>query len=314
MPKPTKRKPTLESIEREQMAPPAPVIPPHLISGQIPTQDDESHSSPSRLSDEIFLPIQGLSTGGRFYKDQLCGQPPKAMDCVLVSGIDEDNYFDRYTELFKHRVRGVSPYEIYSVDEDIILLWLRERAYPGYPFRTSPWVCQSSTCGHKNESDAVKFTDLISMCDAIDDTSKEFSLEDGTIINVQLRQRIHDHVVRTYIASTESGGRSMEKSDRDIMRLLSNVKISGVSNLMLDRLNWFKDLPPMLMVELLTKIKAHTAKASITARVTCKKCGSGGTADYRFRPSIFVPDYIPGCYAEAAAANFQGDEQQHSRA
>jgi hypothetical protein len=89
-----------------------------------------------------------------------------------------------------------------------------------------------------------------------------------------------------------------------MLKLLANVKIRGVSSALMDRLNWFLALPPVAAVEVLSNIKHYTARTRIVANVVCSKCGHGGTADYRFRPSIFIPDYLPGSAAQAAGPDF----------
>src|SRR5690606_7231588 len=105
---------------------------------------------------ETFMEINGLPSRSKFYS--IKGQAPKVDDLLILSNIDQDNAQDKFTEVFKRRLRGIHSSKILSCDEIFLALWLREGAYPGLGYLNDvSFICPEVDCKKENKESSVRY-------------------------------------------------------------------------------------------------------------------------------------------------------------
>lgn len=246
---------------------------------------------------EVFLKLKELPSLGKFYGESgISAQPLKVPDCVIISSVTKDNYMDRYTSLFERRISGISPQSILSADEDYLLIWLRENAFPGYTYTSQPFKCMNPECGKYNAGTPFYYPQFgyESNADEISSDRYDFTLSTGKNIGFSLRRRGHDEMVANYIDKNYTAiGQTISDSEKDLLKLASITRIEGCG-MMDERLRYFsEEMEPSEFVELLHEMKKHNLITKVYANVKCVHCETINKARYLFRPSIFLPGYKP---------------------
>lgn len=244
--------------------------------------------------DDLYLTLHNLPSMSKFYPVHIKGQPMRTLDNIIVSNVDNENYIERYTELFSKRIIGIPPEQILSIDEDYLLIWLRENAFPGYTYRAETYQCQS--CNTIVNAPEFRYNQFVfeSNSDEINDENSIIELDSGKRIGIRARRRYHDIAVEKYITENYTNvGQHISKEMKKILKLAVNLNIEGCGDIEERSSYLLHDLSPMEFVEFMHKMKEKTLRCKIHASVNCPKCSANNKAAFFFRARLFLPSYQP---------------------
>lgn len=258
------------------------------IAAQMSSQ--EPQEAPER--DELFLTLNNLPSMGKFYNGPVKAQPLKVMDTIILSNVTNDNYVDRYSEIFSKRIIGIDPKEMFSIDQDYILIWLRENSFPGYTYKAEPYKC--SECQRMVAASDFYYDQFTfeSNADEIENESFIVELESGLRIEMRMRRRYHDILVDNYIQENFTNiGQKVSKEEKELLKLAAVLNIEGCGDIE-ERADYIEHkLKPSDFVELLAKLKENNMRCKIGAQVECPHCGASNNASFFFRARLFLPNY-----------------------
>lgn len=248
---------------------------------------------------ETFLEISNLPSKGMFYSAPIKGQALKVEDILLLSNFDNDNYQDKFNEVFLRRIQGSKPREIVACDELYLAFWLRESSFPGIGFPGDGHICKH--CGFENPPQSVTFSfkDMTFTVKDFDKISKEFKEGNGKIVvvlpqskkefTISLPRRGHNDRYMDVIKKdyTVNGA----KPPKDIEQLLPiasllNIGIQDIRDVVQE----IKALPLMDFGYLVKKVTSCTMNPEIEVAMPCLKCQEvTPTSGYSFPADFFLP-------------------------
>lgn len=250
----------------------------------------EPQEAPTR--DELFLTLNNLPSLGKFYNGPVKAQPLKVMDTIILSNVTNDNYVDRYSEIFAKRIVGIDPQEMFCIDQDYILIWLRENSFPGYTYKAEPYKCGS--CQRMAPASDFYYNQFTfeSNADEIEHESFIVELESGQRIEMRMRRRYHDMLVDRYIQENFTNiGQKVTKEEKELLKLAAVLNIEGCGDIE-ERADYIQNrLKPSDFVELLAKLKENNMRCKIGAQVECPHCRASNNASFFFRARLFLPNY-----------------------
>jgi hypothetical protein len=230
---------------------------------------------------ETFLTIEGLPSKGMFYNSPIKGQALKVEDILLLSNFDEDNYQDKFNEVFLRRIMGAKPREILTCDELFLAFWLRESSFPNIGFPGEGHVCKH--CKFENPEGTVTFG-LKNMSFEIKDFGKkmaEFKAGNGKVTitlpitkkeyKISLSKRGHTDRYREVIKRdyTQNG----IKAPDDIVAVLPLASVLNVGDEDIrDVVTGIKSLPSLDFVYLTKQVMKYSLAPIPEVSMPCLNC------------------------------------------
>lgn len=134
---------------------------------------------------ETFVEIQGLPSANLFYNSPIRGQALKVEDILLLSNLTDDNYQDKFNQIFARRISGIKPREMLVCDELFFAFWLRESAFPNLEFPGNGHTCIHCKTEHSSGQIGFHFSDVTFSIDKLQDIYNEFKVGNGKV-NIEL--------------------------------------------------------------------------------------------------------------------------------
>lgn len=247
--------------------------------------------------DKTYLEVDGMPSGGSFYKTQVYGQPLKVQDLLLIQSVDEKNVTSRFDQIFNRRLWGIKPGEILTIDEMFFALWLRATSFEGYDFPAMPFQCTS--CNYESKPDEAFFNwgDISWNVNNIENTFKlhesgahEVVLPKSQVsVKIHLRRRKHMNIVNELI-KRDFWNYGKEPSDEYYeLLVMCSILDLGASDLK-ETAAYIQELPAMDFITLINEINNASVDAEPVINVKCPRCQEENpVTGYPFRPDIYLP-------------------------
>jgi len=265
-----------------------------------PIQEDSSQQmARANTSFSDFIEIDNLPSGNLFYNESLSGQALKLDDCIVLNGIDETNNYDRFTEIFSRRIKGVHPSDILVCDEMYISLWLRNSAYPNKSFPGLPYTCNSCKLDIPLDMSEFYFNEMKITVPDLDVVWEKYKEHNGKMlvtlpeskedVYVVPRKRGHRYRIKKYIKE-RLGNRQVD----DLLNF--KLKLAVVIDNSMDlgsTVEWMGELS----LEDFTYLKSVVDKYSVVSALPiikgqCPSCQeTNPIPGYVFQGSIYLPTH-----------------------
>lgn len=253
---------------------------------------------------EAFTEITGWPSRGLFYEDKVYGQALKTIDAFMLSDADSDDITTILTTILGRRLRGISPEDILTADEEYLMYWLRASSYsetdnalPKVPFK-----CEH--CGHEyRTADTIGMLPNVTFMDLIfstevppEDTAAmhaengyvEFTTYDGRECDIYLRRRKHDRIVNEYIEGWEKANKKVFPKYKTLPLSIAAVVEIEDCETMTEKVEYIEEYPLSVRSELLRAVMGAQVVSSTKVNIKCPNCGGTATVPYPFRTLAYV--------------------------
>jgi len=253
---------------------------------------------------ESFTEITGWSSEGLFYPEPVYGQALKTMDADMLSLADDDDITTVITTILGRRLRGISPEDILSADEQYLLYWLRassvderENSLPKLPF-----ICEHCKAKYVDAESIAMIPSITFMnLDFETESSPEavrqmhaaegfvrFSLLDQRECNIYLRRRKHDREIAEYVSGWEKKNKQlfppyMQKS----LNIAAVVEIEDCDT-MSEKMAYIMNSTLAQRRALLKAVVDAQLVSHTKVSFTCPSCGGTVTMPYPFLRERYV--------------------------
>ena len=252
-----------------------------------------------------FNAITGWPSQGRFYRDTIYGQGLTTIDADMLSAMDLDDPMDVYntfTAILGRRVKGISPDDILSGDEEYLIYWLRASTYLGESLPRPAFTCP--TCGAEHRTaEALLATGMLGFQDQVFTVDQDpteiaamhaaegfvrYTMYDGREAAIYLRRRKHDKAIAEYMDRWEHANNRPYPEYRSLnTSLASFIEIEDCST-MSEKIKYLEDYPLAKREEMLNAIYGAQITSRTSVRMKCSRCGGTVTVPYKFRASRFL--------------------------
>jgi hypothetical protein len=248
-----------------------------------------------RIEDnDLYLPIKGLPSGGKLYRNQMGipitikGMPFKVEDTTALAAMKDEENHEVVDDVFRKRLKGVQPEELLEMDRKYILAWMREQTFQRAPLRRT-FAC--SHCGHVNLHRIVELKDFVKYVLPDGVSEPEFDLpESNKRVKLRFERRRDVIRVRDYIKQFENYRRI---TDADVKRFRIASLIDGKS--LETALEFMAELSPIDNAVLNTQFDRCNMGMTDIAALNCEKeeCENTNLVPVPFRSEYFVPRIGP---------------------
>lgn len=253
---------------------------------------------------EAFTEITGWPSWGLFYEDKVYGQALKTIDAFMLSDTDADDITTTLTTILGRRLRGISPEDILTADEEYLMYWLRASSYsetdnalPKVPFK-----CEQ--CGHEYRTadtmgmlPNVTFMDLIFSTEVPPEETAAMHAENGYVqfttyddreCDIYLRRRKHDRIVNEYIEGWEKANKKVFPKYKTLPLSIAAVVEIEDCETMTEKVEYIEEYPLSVRSELLRAVMGAQVVSSTKVNIKCPNCGGTATVPYPFRTLAYV--------------------------
>lgn len=248
-----------------------------------------------RLEDsDLFLPIKGLPSGGKLYRNSLNipitikGMPFKVEDTVALAAMKDEENHEVIDDVFRKRLRGVAPEDLLEMDRKYILAWMRDQTFQRAPLRRT-FAC--SHCGHVNLHRIIDLGNFVKYVLPDGVSEPEFDLpESHKRVKLRFERRKDVINVKEYIKQFENYRRITE-SDVKRYRIASVFDGKSIES----ALEFMADLNPIDNAVLTTQFDRCNMGMTDIAAINCEKeeCGNTNLVPVPFRSEYFIPRIGP---------------------
>jgi len=253
---------------------------------------------------EAFTEITGWPSKGLFYGEKGYGQALKTVDAFMLSDTDADDITTTLTTILGRRIRGISPEDILTADEEYLMYWLRASSYSetdtGLP--KVPFVCEH--CNSKyTRYDTMSALPNITFMDLSFSTERppeetaamhaengyvQFTTYDGRECDIYLRRRKHDRIINEYIDGWENAnGKVFPKYKNLPLSIAAIVEIEDCDS-MTDKVQYIEEYPLNAKGDLLKAVTGAQVVSTTKVSIKCPKCGGTAIQPYPFRFYSYV--------------------------
>ncbi|MCK9428486.1 MAG: hypothetical protein M0R17_00565 [Candidatus Omnitrophica bacterium] len=251
--------------------------------------------SVQEVEKDPYIEIGGLPSGGRYYKNQvgipckLKGQPLKVRDSIVLEAMENSNDSEVIDDIFKRRIKGVSPGDILIGDELYILAWLREQTFTKTPLRKS-FIC--SKCGHLNEDALVPLDKLMVYylpASVTDPMSCKLPISGNEIALRFMRRK--DKVRIENFVNENLALRKLKIDDAKLLEIASVLHGMGIT----DGIEMLENLDPTDFAVINNFFIKMNFGFNKSAFLTCEKeeCGFTSIVPIPFQDGYFLPKIGP---------------------
>lgn len=253
---------------------------------------------------EVFTEVSGWPSHGLFYTGNVFAQALQTVDAFMLSEVDEDDITSVLSTVISRRVRGVSPEDILTCDEEFLMYWLRASSYPEQNYGLPRVRFECPHC-HRKYHDAESLSMVESpsfsyMSFVMDGSPEEvaakhmqngcvtYDLCDGRVCNIYLRRRKHDRISEEYVHGWENANRmAFPKWKRKALNLAVIVEIEDCETIS-DKIDYIEKYPLYAKRDFMQAVldAQMTVKTMVTLK--CPRCGGAASVPYPFRYFEFV--------------------------
>lgn len=254
---------------------------------------------------EEFSEIAGWPSRGVFYPDKVYAQALKAVDAFMLSSADDDDIANDMSVILGRRLRGISPEDILTADEEYLMYWLRASSYPadaggGLPrikFTCPKCHTQYVTTETASMLRPITFNDLD--FETVNDPyeiARMHSAEgfvrcttfDERECHIYLRRRKHDRIIKEYVDEWETYYRKIFPKYKSLfLSAAAVIEIEDCEN-MTEKLEYLENYPLYEKTEFFKKIASSQVITETMVNITCPKCGGTASVPYPFQYRGFV--------------------------
>ena len=253
---------------------------------------------------EAFTEITGWPSRGLLYPEPVYGQALKSIDAYMLSCSDSSDLYTALTAIFGRRLRGISPEDILTADEQYLLYWLRassvDESENGLP--KPAFACPHC---HKRYSDpeALQLTAPLTFMnlDFVNENSPEevaamhreegfvrYGLRDGRECDIYLRRRKHDRIYEEYVSGWEKANKELFPEFRQkMLDIAVLVEIEDCETIS-DKMRYIEELPLADRKDLMGKIVTSQMVVTTNVSLECPACGGTVTMPYPFHRELYV--------------------------
>ena len=253
---------------------------------------------------EAFTEITGWPSHGVMYAEPVYGQALKSIDAYMLSCSDSSDLYTALTAIFGRRLRGISPEDILTADEQYLLYWLRassvDESENGLP--KPAFACPHC---HKRYSDpeALQLTAPLTFMnlDFVNENSPEevaamhreegfvrYGLRDGRECDIYLRRRKHDRIYEEYVSGWEKANKELFPEFRQkMLDIAVLVEIEDCETIS-DKMRYIEELPLADRKDLMGKIVTSQMVVTTNVSLECPACGGTVTMPYPFHRELYV--------------------------
>ncbi len=249
---------------------------------------------------ETFVELQGLPSNGLFYNSPIRGQALKVEDILLLSNLSDDNYQDKFNQIFARRIQGIKPREMLVCDELFFAFWLRESAFPNLEFPGNGHTCIKCKTEHAPRQIGFHFKDITFNIDKLQEIYNEFKTGNGKVsielpqtkksFRISMRTRGHIDRYRELLKRDfYSFGKEPPEDLQQILPMATVLNI-GEGQELREVVEEIKKLPAMDFLYLLKAVNKYSLIAEPTIDMPCLECKEvTPVKGYIFLADTFIP-------------------------
>ena len=253
---------------------------------------------------EAFTEITGWPSHGVMYAEPVYGQALKSIDAYMLSCSDPSDLTTTLTAILGRRIRGISPEDILTADEEYLLYWLRASSLDENENGLSklPFICPHC---HKHyvDYDALQLARNLTFMnlDFENGNSPEevaamhreegfvrYDLRDGRECDIYLRRRKHDRIYDEYVAGWEKANKEPFPEFRQKMLDIAVLVEIEDCETMSDKMRYIEELPLADRRNLVAKAISSQMVVTTNVSFECPACGGTVTMPYPFHRKRFV--------------------------
>jgi hypothetical protein len=250
-----------------------------------------------RIEDsDIFLPLKGLPSGGKLYRNHMNipittkGMPFKVEDTIALYAMQDEENHEVIDDVFRKRIKGVPPEELLEMDRKYILAWMRDQTFQKAPLRRT-FIC--SKCGHVNMHRIIELKNFVTYYLPDGVSEPEFDLpESQQRVKLKFERRKDVIRVKEYIKSFE-GFRKITPADVKTFRIASLISGKSIEG----ALEFMAELSVIDFSVLSTQFDRCNMGMTDIAAVECNnekgECGHINLIPIPFRSEYFIPRIGP---------------------
>lgn len=252
-----------------------------------------------------FNEITGWPSQGRFYRDSIYGQGLTTIDADMLSAMDIDDpmeVYNTFTAILGRRVKGVSPDDILSGDEEYLIYWLRASTYLRESLPRPAFNCPACGTEHRT-ADMLLATGTLGFQDQVFTVDQDpaeiaamhasegfvrYTMYDGRESAIYLRRRKHDKAIAEYMDRWEHANNRPYPEYRSLNTSLASFMEIEDCETMSEKIKYLEDYPLAKRSEMLKSVFGAQITSHTSVRMKCSKCGGTVTVPYKFRASRFL--------------------------
>lgn len=252
-----------------------------------------------------FNEITGWPSQGRFYRDSIYGQGLTTIDADMLSAMDIDDpmeVYNTFTAILGRRVKGISPDDILSGDEEYLIYWLRASTYLreslprpvfkcpdcGTEHRTADMLLATGTLGFQDQVFTVDQDPAEIAAMHASEGFVRYTMYDGRESAIYLRRRKHDKAIAEYMDRWEHANNRPYPEYRSLNTSLASFMEIEDCETMSEKIKYLEDYPLAKRSEMLKSVFGAQITSHTSVRMKCSKCGGTVTVPYKFRASRFL--------------------------
>ena len=252
-----------------------------------------------------FNEITGWPSQGRFYRDSIYGQGLTTIDADMLSAMDIDDpmeVYNTFTAILGRRVKGISPDDILSGDEEYLIYWLRASTYLGESLPRPAFTCPACGTEHRT-ADMLLATGTLGFRDQVFTVDQDpaeiaamhasegyvrYTMYDGRESAIYLRRRKHDKAIAEYMDRWEHANNRPYPEYRSLNTSLASFMEIEDCETMSEKIKYLEDYPLAKRSEMLKSVFGAQITSHTSVRMKCSRCGGTVTVPYKFRASRFL--------------------------
>lgn len=252
-----------------------------------------------------FNEITGWPSQGRFYRDSIYGQGLTTIDADMLSAMDIDDpmeVYNTFTAILGRRVKGISPDDILSGDEEYLIYWLRASTYLRESLPRPAFTCPACGTEHRT-ADMLLATGTLGFQDQVFTVDQDpaeiaamhasegyvrYTMYDGRESAIYLRRRKHDKAIAEYMDRWEHANNRPYPEYRSLNTSLASFMEIEDCETMSEKIKYLEDYPLAKRSEMLKSVFGAQITSHTSVRMKCSKCGGTVTVPYKFRASRFL--------------------------
>lgn len=253
---------------------------------------------------EAFTEIVGWPSKGLFYGDKVYGQALKTIDAFMLSDADSEDITTVLTTILGRRLRGISPEDILTADEEYLMYWLRASSYsetdtglPKVTFKCDKCGSEYRTYETLSMLPNVTFMDLSFSTDRPPEETAamhaengyvQFTTYDGRECDIYLRRRKHDRIINEYVEGWEKANNKVFPKYKSLPLSIASVVEIEDCDTMTDKVQYIEEYPLNAKSALLRAVTGAQVVSTTSVTIKCPNCGGAATVPYPFRVLAYV--------------------------